>query len=92
MPEEKRSIMDIINNRVKPILKWAGGKSQILEDILPLIPESYGTYIEPFVGGGALFFAIKPEKAIISDSNPELINCYIQVAQNVENVIDYICH
>lgn len=92
MPEEKRSIMDIINNRVKPILKWAGGKSQILEDILPLIPESYGTYIEPFVGGGALFFAIKPEKAVISDSNPELINCYIQVAQNVENVIDYLCH
>ena len=80
----------MINNRVSPFLKWAGGKSQLLEEILPLIPESYGKYIEPFIGGGALFFALKPRKAVISDSNPELINCYLQIAQDVESVIDYL--
>ena len=76
--------------RVKPFLKWAGGKSQMLDEIIPLMPENYGTYIEPFVGGGALFFAVKPEKAVIADSNPELINCFRQVAENVEDVIGYL--
>lgn len=41
--------------QAKPILKWAGGKTQMLNDILPKVPEKYGRYIEPFVGGGALF-------------------------------------
>ena len=90
MSDEKLSVEDIIYNRVKPILKWAGGKSQLLDDIIPMIPGKYNTYIEPFFGGGALFFAIKPKKAVIADSNPELINCYVQVSQNVEEVIDYL--
>ncbi len=90
MLNKNLSTINMINNRVSPFLKWAGGKSQLLEEILPLIPVSYGKYIEPFIGGGALFFAIKPGKAVISDSNPELINCYLQVAQDVENVIDYL--
>lgn len=90
MLNKNLSTMDMINNRVSPFLKWAGGKSQLLEEILPLIPESYGKYIEPFIGGGALFFAIKPGRAVISDSNPELINCYLQVAQDVKSVIDYL--
>ena len=42
--------------QAKPILKWAGGKTQMLGDIMPKIPQKYGKYIEPFVGGGALFF------------------------------------
>ena len=58
----------------KPILKWAGGKTQMLGDLLPKVPSSYGRYIEPFFGGGAMFFALQPEQAIIADSNPELIN------------------
>lgn len=90
MSNSEMFIKDIMNNRVKPFLKWAGGKSQILEDILPLMPSDYDTYIEPFVGGGALFFAIRPEKAVIADSNPELINCYIQVSENVDDVIRYL--
>ncbi len=90
MLNKNLSTINMINNRVSPFLKWAGGKSQLLEEILPLIPESYGKYIEPFIGGGALFFAIKPGKAVISDSNPELINCYLQVAQDVKHVIDYL--
>ena len=71
----------------KPILKWAGGKTQMLNYLLPKVPKHYGRYIEPFFGGGALFFALEPEKSIIADSNPELINMYRQVADSVDDVI-----
>lgn len=71
----------------KPILKWAGGKTQMLGDLLPKVPSSYRRYIEPFFGGGAMFFALQPEQAIIADSNPELINLYRQVANHVDDVI-----
>ncbi len=77
----------MLNNSAKPILKWAGGKTQMLGDLLPKVPKSYGRYIEPFFGGGAMFFALQPENAIIADSNPELINMYRQVATNVDEVI-----
>ena len=73
---------------MKPILKWAGGKTQLLEELVQRMPKNYGKYIEPFFGGGALFFALKPKEAVISDSNPELINMYIQIAENVEEVIE----
>ena len=72
----------------KPILKWAGGKTQMLGELMPRVPKTYGRYIEPFFGGGALFFSLKPENAIIADSNPELINMYLQVANNVDDVIE----
>ncbi|HAV5608000.1 Dam family site-specific DNA-(adenine-N6)-methyltransferase [Acinetobacter baumannii] len=74
--------------KCKPILKWAGGKTQMLDSILPRFPDSYGKYIEPFFGGGAVFFALQPENAVIADSNPELINLYRTVADNVEAVIN----
>lgn len=80
----------MLNNMAKPILKWAGGKTQMLGDLLPKVPKSYGRYIEPFFGGGAMFFALQPENAIIADSNPELINMYRQVAENVDEVISYL--
>ena len=72
----------------KPILKWAGGKTQMLGELIPRVPKTYGRYIEPFFGGGALFFSLKPENAIIADSNPELINMYLQVAHHVDDVIE----
>lgn len=72
----------------KPILKWAGGKTQLLNEILPKVPKQYGKYIEPFVGGGALFFALHPEQAVIADSNPELVNMYQEIANHVEDVIE----
>jgi DNA adenine methylase (dam) len=75
---------------VKPILKWAGGKRRLLPEIKKHVPERYGTYIEPFFGGGALFFNLQPKKAVIADSNPELINLYQMVASNVEGVIDLL--
>lgn len=76
--------------QAKPILKWAGGKTQMLGDLLPKVPASYGKYIEPFIGGGAMFFALQPENAVIADSNPELINMYREVADHVDDVIEVL--
>jgi DNA adenine methylase len=75
---------------IKPFLKWAGGKTQLLSALVKHIPQNYGTYIEPFIGGGALFFHLRPEKAIISDSNPELINTYSIVKNEVEPLISLL--
>lgn len=74
----------------KPVLKWAGGKSQLLGEIVPRMPESYSNYIEPFFGSGAVYFAIAPGSAIIADSNPELINLYRVIATDVENLINLL--
>ncbi|MBC3871141.1 Dam family site-specific DNA-(adenine-N6)-methyltransferase [Undibacterium oligocarboniphilum] len=71
----------------KPLLKWAGGKTQLLGEIIPKMPKKYGRYIEPFFGGGAVFFAARPENGIIADSNPELVNLYRTVATDVDGVI-----
>ena len=73
---------------VKPILKWAGGKTQLLPEILPRMPKKYHKYIEPFVGGGALFFELNYDQAVIADSNPELINMYQSVASHCDDVIN----
>lgn len=70
---------------IQPFLKWAGGKRQLLDSILPLVPD-FKTYCEPFLGGGAVFFAIKPKRAILNDYNSELINCY-NVVQNDINAL-----
>lgn len=59
-----------------PLLKWPGGKRALLAEILPLVPEEYGTYYEPFLGGGALYFALQSKQAVLSDSNSDLIECY----------------
>ena len=76
--------------KLKPILKWAGGKTQLLSELIPRVPNYQGKYIEPFFGGGALYFALCPENAIIADSNPELINTYKMIAEHVEEVIDLL--
>lgn len=60
----------------KPFVKWAGGKRQILDKLKQYIPTNYNCYYEPFLGGGALFFELSPKKAIINDSNQELMNVY----------------
>jgi DNA adenine methylase len=66
-----------IPNRTKPIIKWAGGKSTLLPQFLPCFPADCKRYIEPFTGGGAVFFALgKGVKAIINDSNQEITNLY----------------
>lgn len=74
----------------RPLLKWAGGKSQLLGEIIPKMPQKYGRFIEPFFGGGALFFAVRPVGGIIADSNPELVNLYRSVANDVDGVIEQL--
>ena len=70
---------------VKPFVKWVGGKRQLLRDIIPLIPEDYTRYIEPFAGGGAIFFSLSIQiqkagiPAWLNDINPELVNSYLMV-------------
>jgi len=73
--------------KTKPFLKWAGGKRQLIEYLLQNMPKKYNRYFEPFIGGGALFFNIMPKNAYISDINPELINVYEVVRDNVEELI-----
>jgi len=72
----------------RPILKWAGGKTQLLRELTALLPEKFASYHEPFFGGGALFFHLQPRSAFLSDANPELANLYTQVGINVEAVIE----
>jgi DNA adenine methylase len=74
----------------RPIVKWAGGKTQLLNDLLERVPRSYGKYIEPFFGGGALFFSLQPQNGVIADSNPELTNVYQQISTNVDEVIEML--
>jgi DNA adenine methylase len=73
----------------EPMLKWAGGKRSMLEEILPRLPSKsqFNRYFEPFVGGGAVFFALEPESGFINDINPRLINFYKQVKANPEQII-----
>lgn len=71
---------------MKPLVKWAGGKTQLLPKILALMPEDINTYYEPFFGGGAVFFACTPARAVINDFNPQLMNLYIQARDNLEEL------
>ena len=67
-----------------PLIKWAGGKRQLLGRIDERMPKKYGKYYEPFLGGGALFFHLQPDNATINDLNPALINLYEQVRDSRE--------
>lgn len=75
------------NPLISPILKWLGGKRQLRDEITPLINKNYSTYVEPFIGGGAIFFELQPKKAIINDYNEELINVYSIVRDSCEELI-----
>jgi DNA adenine methylase len=76
------------NNLVAPIVKWVGGKRQILDKITKYIPKNITTYYEPFVGGGAVLFNIQPGKAVVNDINCELINLYQIIKNNVDELIE----
>lgn len=70
--------------RQLPLIKWPGGKRALARSILEFVPEAFGTYFEPFFGGGAVFFALQPLNAVLSDANEELINAYIHIRDNPE--------
>lgn len=78
----------------RPFLKWAGGKSQLIQQYIPYFPKNFETYHEPFLGGGAVFFYLYRNssnfQAFITDINPELINAYCCVKDNVEQLISLL--
>jgi len=71
-----------------PFIKWAGGKKQLLEQINKYLPKNFNKYLEPFIGGGALFFYLLPNKAILIDNNEELINCYRVIQNKIGELIN----
>jgi DNA adenine methylase len=87
MPKNSANQTDAWEVKGPPLLKWAGGKRSLLNRILPLIPPCFGRYYEPFLGGAALFFALEPKEAFLSDKNADLIHAYSQVRDKPDLVI-----
>ena len=73
--------------QLKPLIKWSGGKSDEIKQFEKHLPSNYETYIEPFVGGGSLYFYLSPNKAVISDVHIELIDLYRSVGEGKSNEI-----
>ncbi|MHA1717644.1 MAG: DNA adenine methylase [Promethearchaeota archaeon] len=84
--EQNRKARSIVGPP-RPVLKWAGGKRQVLGQLDKFIPDRFENYIEPFVGGGAMLFYLLPEHAVVIDNNPELINVYNVIKHNVVDLI-----
>lgn len=80
-------VLEQLKSETYPIVKWVGGKRQLMFELIKNMPKSYNRYFEPFIGGGALFFELRPEQAYISDMNEELINLYSVVRNNVYELI-----
>jgi DNA adenine methylase len=80
-----------VAERAQPFVKWAGGKRQLLPELLRRVPRVFSRYHEPFVGGGALFFALRAErpalKATLTDVNQRLIRTYLGIQRHVDEVI-----
>lgn len=81
-------VLEQLKSETYPIVKWVGGKRQLMFELIKNMPKSYNRYFEPFIGGGALFFELQPENAYISDMNEELINLYSVVRDNVYELIE----
>ena len=80
----------MIHSKSAPFVKWAGGKRQLLSQIKERMPEKYNNYFEPFVGGGAVFFELLPEKALINDINRALINAYRRICNSPKDFLSSI--
>lgn len=72
----------------RPFLKWVGGKSRLISELSKHYPESFGAFFEPFVGGGAMFFSLQPDKAHINDMNAVLTSAYVHIRDNLEKMIE----
>ena len=87
---KKQEILDIINNknaRLYPIIRWGGGKKDEIKNFIHYIPQTYDTYLEPFVGGGAVYFHINPDKAVINDVHTELVDFYKSIKDGYSDEI-----
>ena len=74
-------------HRPRPFMKWLGGKRRLLPEIVPRLPRRFRCYHEPFIGGGALLFALGPGWSYISDANPEVVNVYNVIKHKVHALI-----
>lgn len=93
--KEKKSTTEVpwllpVQVSIKPFLKWAGGKTQLLPELSNYIPKEYNKYIEPFIGGGAFYFHLNPSEAVIADLNYELVLTYKTIKNSVEDVISLL--
>jgi len=79
--------VDATSERPRPFLKWAGSKRQLMHALLPRVPARYARFFEPFAGGGALYFALCPARAVLADTNARLVRTYQGVRDDVESVI-----
>ena len=94
---EKKKVLKIVENNTEekknlnPIIKWSGGKKDELKYILPHIPNKYNLYLEPFIGGGAVYFHLNPNKSLISDVHKELIDFYQSITNgNSEEIYKFM--
>ncbi len=71
----------------RPFLKWAGGKSKLVETIMTRFPHNFGRYFEPFLGGGAVYFGLEPERAVLADMNLELVTAYTALRDELPRVL-----
>lgn len=74
-------------HKPRPVVKWPGGKRLLVARLTKLVPASFRMYIEPFFGGGALFFKLQPQKAVLADTNADLMNFCARLAQDPERII-----
>lgn len=89
-PQVARDVKEATVAKASPFLKWAGGKRSIIEELKKRMPKKFGSYYEPFVGGGALFFEMQPAKSFLSDANTDLIHTYKTIQQKPQKLIDLL--
>src|SRR5436853_1812939 len=82
--------MKLEKSGAQPFVKWVGGKRSLLPAIESLLPEKFNMYFEPFVGGGALYFALAPERAVLLDRNVELVTTYQAIKKNPGALITHL--
>jgi DNA adenine methylase len=86
----RRAAADSLSHTPRSFLRWAGSKRGLLKHVIDALPESYDTYYEPFLGSGALFFLLRPTRAVLGDSCAELIDAYHAVRDNPNAVLRYL--
>ena len=74
--------------KARPFVKWAGGKSRVINQLLEFFPDNFNSYYEPFLGGGSLYFSISPQKGRLNDMNCTLIDTYIHIRDNCQLLTD----
>lgn len=80
----------IDSTKAKPFVKWAGGKRQLLPELMQRVPTSFERFFEPMIGGGALFFELTPSYSMIADVSEELVNTYSVIKESVEELIEHL--